>query len=308
MGDPRQKTPVVTLDDLFGITKNGESQQIETVRISKLIPFKNHPFQVKDNDELRELAKSIAEHGVVTPAIVRPCEEDGTYELISGHRRKRACEIAGVITMPVLVRKLDDDAATVIMVDSNQQRENILPSEKAFAYKMKLDAMKRQGKRTDLSSTQVVSKSRSNELVGEESGESRETVRRYICLTNLIPKILEKVDEKQIAFSPAVELSYLPKKMQEELSEIMDMQQCTPSLSQAVRMKALHQKGELNAAAIVKIMGEEKANQKERVSFRTDTFSAFFPKGYTSDQMEKSILAMLEERKRKLQKSRDDAR
>ena len=273
-------------------------------------PFKDHPFQVIDNDELRELAKSIAEHGVVSPAIARPCE-DGTYELISGHRRKAACEIAGIATLPVLVRNLDDDAATVIMVDSNQQRENILPSEKAFAYKMKLEAMKRQLGRPSEKEGQVVPQyagKRSTAVIGADSGESYKQVQRYIRLTNLIPKILKLVDEKTIAFSPAVELSHLPKKMQEELSGIMEMQQCTPSLSQAVRMKTLHQKGELTVAEIVKIMGEEKANQRDKVSFRVDKFSAYFPKGYTAEQMEKSILNMLEDRKKKLQKQRNDAR
>ena len=283
------------------------AQQIETVDISKLIPFKNHPFQVTDNDELRELAKSIAEHGVVTPAIVRP-SADGTYELISGHRRKAACEIAGIATMPVVVRELDDDTATVIMVDSNQQRENILPSEKAFAYKMKLEAMKRQAGRPKNNSTQVAANFRSDDELAKAAGMSGDTIRRYIRLTNLIPKILKLVDEKTIAFSPAVELSYLPKKMQEELSGIMEMQQCTPSLSQAVRIKTLHQKGELTVAEIVKIMGEEKANQRDKVSFRADKFSTYFPKGYTAEQMEKSILNMLEERKKKLEKQRDNAR
>jgi len=279
-------------------------EKIMDIPLAELRPFKDHPFQVTDNDELRELAKSIAEHGVVTPAIVRP-SADGTYELISGHRRRAACEIASISTMPVVVRDLDDDTATVIMVDSNQQRENILPSEKAFAYKMKLEALKHQGKTT---SCQVGTRSRSDNEMAESSDESARTIQRYIRLTNLIPKILKLVDEKTIAFSPAVELSYLPKKMQEELSGIMEMQQCTPSLSQAVRMKILHQKGELTVAEIVKIMGEEKANQRDKVSFRADKFSAYFPKGYTVEQMEKSLLNMLEERKKKLQKQRNDAR
>lgn len=297
-------------DNLFTTQEERDDmkrEKIMDIPLVELHPFKNHPFQVTDNDELRELAKSIAEHGVVTPALVR-VRKDGGYELISGHRRKAACEIAGVATLPVIIRELDDDAATVIMVDSNQQRENILPSEKAFAYKMKLEAMKRQAGRPKNNSPQVAAKFRSDDELAKGTGISGDTIRRYISLTNLIPQILKKVDEKLIAFSPAVELSYLPKKMQEELLGIMEMQQCTPSLSQAVRMKALYQKGELNAAEIVKIMGEEKANQRERVTFRADTFAAFFPKGYTAQQMEKSILTMLEERKRKVQKSRDEAR
>jgi ParB-like partition proteins len=300
-------------DSLFSTQADRDDmkrEKIMDIPLAELRPFKDHPFQVTDNEELLELTKSIAEHGVVTPAIVRP-SADGTYELISGHRRKAACEIAGIATMPVVVRDLDDDTATVIMVDSNQQRENILPSEKAFAYKMKLEAIKRQGKRTDLTLSQVATKSGKTDsasIIGGSAGESRDQVFRYIRLTNLIPKILKLVDEKTIAFSPAVELSYLPKKMQEELSGIMEMQQCTPSLSQAVRMKTLHQKGELTVAEIVKIMGEEKANQRDKVSFRADKFSAYFPKGYTAEQMEKSILNMLEERKKKLQKQRNDAR
>ena len=297
-------------DSLFTTQEERDDRKREKIMdipLAELRPFKDHPFQVTDNEELRELAKSIAEHGVVTPAIVRP-SADGTYELISGHRRKAACEIAGIATMPVVVRELDDDTATVIMVDSNQQRENILPSEKAFAYKMKLEAMKRQAGRPKNNSTQVAANFRSDDELAKAAGMSGDTIRRYIRLTNLIPKILKLVDEKTIAFSPAVELSYLPKKMQEELSGIMEMQQCTPSLSQAVRIKTLHQKGELTVAEIVKIMGEEKANQRDKVSFRADKFSTYFPKGYTAEQMEKSILNMLEERKKKLEKQRDNAR
>jgi ParB-like partition proteins len=296
-------------DSLFTTQEERDDRRREKIMdipLDELRPFKDHPFQVADNDELRELAKSIAEHGVVTPAIVRP-RTDGTYELISGHRRKAACEIAGVATIPVVVRDLDDDTATVIMVDSNQQRENILPSEKAFAYKMKLEAMKRQAGRPKNNLVQVGQNFSRTEL-SLQTGDSETQIQRYIRLTNLIPKILKLVDEKAIAFSPAVELSYLPKKMQEELSGIMEMQQCTPSLSQAVRIKTLHQKGELTVAEIVKIMGEEKANQRDKVSFRADKFSAYFPKGYTAEQMEKSILNMLEERKRKLQKQREGAR
>jgi ParB family chromosome partitioning protein len=296
-------------NDLFSTQEERDDMKREKVMdipLTELHPFKDHPFQVTDNDELRELAKSIAAQGVVTPALARPCKEGG-YELISGHRRKAACEILGITTMPVIIRELDDDAATMIMVDSNQYRENILPSEKAFAYKMKLEAMKRQAGRPKNNSVQVGLNFSRTEL-SIQSGESQTQIQRYIRLTNLIPKILTMVDEKQIAFSPAVELSYLPKKAQEELSDIMSMQQCTPSLSQAIRMKELHQKGKLCALEITKIMGEQKANQKDRVSFRADAFSTYFPKGYTPQQMEKSILTMLEERKRKVERMRDDAR
>lgn len=311
--DNKLKLNLPPADSLFTTQEERDDMRREKVMdipLEELHPFKDHPFQVTDNDELRELAKSIAEYGVLTPALARPCK-DGGYELISGHRRKAACELAGVATMPVIIRELDDDAATVIMVDSNQQRENLLPSEKAFAYKMKLEAMKRQAGRPKSNLCQVGTNligTRSDKQLADNADESARTIQRYIRLTNLIPKILKMVDEKIIAFSPAVELSYLPKKMQEELSDIMDIQQCTPSLSQAVRMKSLHQKGELNTAEIVKIMGEEKANQRDRVSFRADKFSAYFPKGYTAQQMEKSILTILEERKRNVQKMRDNAR
>lgn len=282
-------------------------EKIHEITLTELHPFKNHPFHVEQDDELRELAKSIADHGVVTPGIVRPSPEGG-FELISGHRRKAASELAGMATMPVVIRELDDDAATIIMVDSNQQRENLLPSEKAFAYKMKLEAMNRQGKRTDLTSTQVVSKSRTNEIVGNANGESRETVRRFVRLTNLIPDLLKMVDEKSIAMSPAVELSYLPKKKQEVILDFCRMQQCTPSLSQAVRLKALQQAGKLTDMELIKIMSEQKANQRDKLTFRADKFAAYFPKGYTAEQMENSILRMLAERQRKLQKSRDAER
>jgi len=301
-------TPV---DELFTTQEqrdDNKREKILDISLEELHPFKGHPFQVVENDELRELAKSITEHGVVTPAIARPCKEGG-YELISGHRRKAASELAGIKTLPVIVRDLDDDAAIIIMVDSNQQRENVLPSEKAFSYKMKLEAMKRQAGRPSKNNlSQVGTDLRSDAILAEQLGESRNTIQRYIRLTNLIPKILKIVDEKLIAFSPAVELSYLPKKAQEELCNIIEMQQCTPSLSQAVRLKTMQQKGELNHQDIHKIMCETKANQKDKISFQTDRFSAYFPKGYTPEQMEKSILNMLDERKRKLQKSRDDAR
>lgn len=299
------------LDELFTNEEGREDakrEKVMDIRLEELYPFKNHPFQVDNNDELQELAKSIADNGVVSPVIARPRKEGG-YELISGHRRKAASELAGMKTLPVIVRDLDDDAATIIMVDSNQQRENILPSEKAFSYKMKLEAMKRQAGRPSKNNlSQVGTDLRTDAILAEQLGESRNTIQRYIRLTNLIPKILKMVDEKRIAFSPAVELSYLPKKAQEELSNIIEMQQCTPSLSQAVRLKAMHQKGVLNTQEIHKIMCEVKANQKDKISFQADKFSAYFPKGYTPEQMEKSILNMLEERKRKLQKSRDDAR
>lgn len=301
---------LASYDELFSTQEQRDDKKHEKIMdipLNELYPFKDHPFRVVENDELRELAKSISEHGVVTPAIARPLP-DGGYELISGHRRKAASELAGLKTMPVVVRELDDDAATIIMVDSNQQRENLLPSEKAFSYKMKLDAMNRQGKRTDLTSTQVVSKLRTNEKIAEENGESRETIRRYIRLANLIPNLLKMVDEKKIAMSPAVEISYLPKKMQEVLCDCCEVQQCTPSLSQAVRLKTLQQSGGLNQEELLKIMSQQKANQKDKLTFPADKFAAYFPKGFTAEQMEQSIIKLLDERKRKLQQSRDEAR
>ncbi|SMC63292.1 ParB/RepB/Spo0J family partition protein [Papillibacter cinnamivorans] len=285
-------------------------EKIHEIALTELHPFKNHPFHVEQDDELRELAKSIADHGVVTPGIVRPKPEGG-YELISGHRRKAASELADMATMPVVIRDLDDDAATIIMVDSNQQRENLLPSEKAFAYKMKLEAMKHQGKRTDLTCAQLGHKpegKKSIQSLADGSEDSRVQIQRYIRLTNLIPDLLRLVDEKSIAMSPAVELSYLPKKKQEILLDFCRMQQCTPSLSQAVRLKALQQTGKLTELELIKIMSEQKANQRDKLTFRADKFAAYFPKGYTAEQMEQSILRMLAERQRKLQKSRDDAR
>ena len=302
---------LTSVDQLFSTEEQRQDEKRENVMdipLEELQPFQGHPFQVAENEELLELAKSIAEHGVVTPALARP-GKGGGYELISGHRRKAACQLAGVKTLPVIVRDLDDDTATIIMVDSNQQRENLLPSEKAFAYKMKLDAMKRQAGRPGKKNLpQLAANYRSDDEVAKDSGVSGDTVRRYIRLTNLIPDILKMVDEKQIAFSPAVEFSYLPKKAQTDLLDIMKMQDCTPSLSQAVRMKGMQQKGELNIPEMNKIMREQKANQKDRISFRSDKFSPYFPRGYTPEQMEKSILNLLEERKRKLQKSRDDSR
>ena len=290
---------------------NDKWEKIHEIALNELHPFKNHPFHVEQDDELRELAKSIADHGVVTPGIVR-LKPEGGYELISGHRRKAASELAGMVTMPVVIRELDDDAATIIMVDSNQQRENLLPSEKAFAYKMKLDAMKRKAGRPNKNNSAQVEQNYggkySVEILAESSDDSRATIQRYIRLTNLIPDLLKLVDEKSIAMSPAVELSYLPKKKQEILLDFCRMQQCTPSLSQAVRLKALQQARKLTEPELIKIMSEQKANQKDKLTFRADKFAAYFPKGYTAEQMEKSILRMLSERQRKLQKSWDDAR
>lgn len=282
---------------------DAKREKICDIALSELHPFKEHPFHVEDNEELRELSRSIAEHGVVTPGIVRP-RPDGGYELISGHRRKLASQLAGKETMPVIIREMDDDTATIIMVNSNQQRENLLPSEKAFSYQMKLEAMKRQAGRPKANSVQVgLNFSRTD--LAKQSGESETQIQRFIRLTHLIPDLLKLVDEKSIALSPAVELSYLPKKQQELLLDFCKMQQCTPSLSQAVRLKTLHQTGKLTEAEVIKIMTQQKANQRERLSFAADKFAAFFPKGYTAEQMESSILKLLEERRRKLKREQE---
>lgn len=297
-------------DALFSSQEQRDDEKREKIidiPLTELHTFKNHPFRVEVNDELREMARSILDHGVVTPAIARPRPEGG-YELLSGHRRKAACQLAGLETLPTVVRELGDDAATIVMVDSNQQRENLLPSEKAFAYQMKYEAMKRQGKRTDLTSPQVAAKSRTDDALAAEAGMSGDTVRRYIRLTYLLPDLLKMVDEGRIAMTPAVELSYLPKKLQEELLDTCEMLDCTPSLSQAVEMKKLAQAGKLKAEDVVTIMSRLKANQQDKLTFRKDTFEAYFPKGYTAKQMEESIINLLKERKRQLDRRRNEAR
>lgn len=292
-------------DALFSSQEQRDDEKREKIidiPLAELHTFKNHPFRVEVNDELREMAHSILDHGVVTPAIARPRPEGG-YELLSGHRRKAACQLAGLETLPTVVRELDDDAATIVMVDSNQQRENLLPSEKAFAYQMKLEAIKHQGK----TSVQLGQKL-SRESVADEAGESQTQIQRYIRLTYLLPELLKMVDEGRIAMTPAVELSYLPKKLQEELLDTCEMLDCTPSLSQAVEMKKLAQAGKLKAEDVVTIMSRLKANQQDKLTFRKDTFEAYFPKGYTAKQMEESIISLLKERKRQLDRRRDEAR
>ena len=279
------------------------TEQVQEIRIDQLRGFKDHPFQVKDNEELQALCDSIREYGVLSPLLARPTE-DG-YEIISGHRRKAAALKLGLDKLPVLVRDMTDDEAVILMVDSNIQRENLLPSEKAFAYKMKLEAISHQGKRTDLTSTTVVSKLRSNEELGAKVGESRETIRRYIRLAYLAKPILDLVDQQRIAFSPAVELSYLTRQEQAELWDIMQSEDCTPSLSQAVRLKKLSQKAELTPEKILDIMSEQKANQKDRIRIEVSQLRKYFPRNYTAHQMEQSILKLLEEQYRKKQRSKD---
>jgi len=259
---------------------------------------------VRDDDKMADTAESIREYGVLVPALARPRSEGG-FELISGHRRKRGCELAGLDTMPVIVREMDDDAAVIVMVDSNIQRESLLPSERAFAYKMKLDAIKHQGKRSDLTSVQVGQKLNAREIVAESAGESAGQIRRFIRLTNLIPEILEMVDNKRIAFNPAVELSYLTAAEQTQLLEIMDSEQATPSLSQAQRLKRFSQEGRLSADIMTGILSEEKKNDIDRVVFSRDTLRKFFPRSYTPRQMEETILKLLESWQKRKQQNQE---
>lgn len=269
---------------------------VQQLAPDKLTPFAQHPFRLREDAAMDELTESIRAYGVLSPLLARPKGEG--YELVSGHRRRAAALKLGLKTVPVLVREMSDDEAVILMVDSNLQRENLLPSEKAFAYKMKLEALKRQGKRTDLTSTTVVSKSRSNETLGEQVGESRETVRRYIRLTNLVKPLLDMVDEGRIAFSPAVELSYLTREQQAYLLDSIEQEDATPSLSQAIRMKKLSQQGKLTPEVIYAVLTEEKPNQKEQVRIKTESLRKYFPSGYSAEQMERAILKLLEERYR----------
>lgn len=267
-------------------------EQVQEISVRDMHSFRNHPFQVKDDESLQALCDSIREYGILSPLLARPTD-DG-FEIVSGHRRKAAALRLGLDRLPVLVRDMSDDEAVILMVDSNIQWENLLPSEKAFAYKMKLDALNRQGKRFDLTSTQVVPKCRSNEELGNQVGESRETIRRYIRLTNLAKPILDMVDQKRIAFSPAVGLSYLTKQEQAELWDLMQSEDCTPSLSQAIRMKKLSQQVKLTPEVMFSILTEEKPNQKEQVRIKTESLRKYFPKSYSVEQMEQAILKLLE--------------
>ena len=277
-------------------------EQVRSIPIQELTGFRNHPFQVKDNEELQALCASIREYGVLSPLLARPMEHG--YEIVSGHRRRAAALKLGLETLPVLVREMTDDEATILMVDSNIQRENLLPSEKAFAYKMKMDALKHQGHRSDLTLDQVGPKLTAKEI-GQSNNDSQTQVKRYIRLTYLAKPILDLVDQGRIAFSPGVELSYLTKVEQAELWDIMESEDCTPSLSQAVRLKKLSQKAELTPEAIFDIMSEEKANQKERVRIEVSQLRKYFPKGWTAHQMEEQILRMLEDNHRKKRRSLD---
>lgn len=280
------------------------AEKVMEIPMDKLVGFRNHPFQVKDDESLNALCESIRDYGVLSPLLARPTA-DGNYEIVSGHRRKAAAMKLGLEKLPVLVREMTDDEAVILMVDSNIQRENLLPSEKAYAYKMKLEAMKRQGTRTDLTSCQVGTRFRSDMLVASDTNESARTIQRYIRLTYLQKPILDLLDEGRIAFSPAVELSYLTKLEQTELWDIMQSEDCTPSLSQAVRMKKLSKIAQLTPEMIFDIMSEEKANQKERVRIDVSQLRKYFPQSYTTAQMEKSILRMLEEQHKKKQRRKE---
>ena len=270
---------------------------VENIPLEKLKPFPNHPFKIREDEAMMETVESVKSFGVLQPAIVRPTK-DGEYEILSGHRRKRACELAGRKTMPVIVRELSDDAAVIFMVDSNLQRENILPSERAAAYKMKLEAMKRQGMRTDLTSPQVATKLRTDDEIAKQAGISGDTVRRYIRLTNLVPPLLQMVDDGRIAFSPAVELSYLTRDEQAELWDLIGREDATPSLSQALRMKQLSREAKLTPEVLYAILTEEKPNQKEQIRIKTESLRKYFPRNYSAQQMEREIIKLLEARYR----------
>ena len=287
------------------MNKSKNTVQAMQLHIEKLRPFEGHPFKVTDDAEMEQLTWSILTQGLLTPITARPLE-NGEYEVISGHRRLHACKKAGISTVPALIYSLDRDAATIAMVDSNLHREKILPSEKAFAYKLKMEAMSRQGERTDLTSTQVGRKLETAEIIGEQSGESKNQVRRYIRLTELIPEILQMVDDGKIALTPAVELSYLTKQEQLDLLETMESEDCTPSLSQAIQMKKLSQVGELDIDKIFEILREPKANQQDKISFRVDDLRKFFPKSYTAARIQETILKLLTDYYRKRQRSREE--
>ena len=299
---------LTSYDEIFETDESRAESQLERVQnisISELVPFKDHPFKVVDDEAMLRTTESIAQYGVLTPLIARPLEAGG-YEIISGHRRAHAAELAGLTEVPVLVRQMDDDAATVLMVDSNLQRENILPSERAYAYKMKLEAMKHQGSRSDLTSCQVGTKLRSDQLVAENTGDSARTVQRYIRLTNLIPELLEMVDQKQISFNPAVELSYLAPEEQAVFMQAMDEVQASPSLSQAQRLKKMAQEGNFTMDAAREIMNEVKKGDLERVTFRNEQLRKYFPRSYTTQQMQDTIIKLLDQWQKK--KARDQER
>ena len=291
-------------DDIFSTEESRQTEQIQQIPIADLHPFKNHPFKVLDDEAMQRTVESVAQFGVLAPLIVRPREEGG-YEIISGHRRQHAAELAGLTTLPVIVRDMDDNQAIINMVDSNLQRESILPSERAFAYKMKLEAIKNQGARSDLTSSQIGTKLRADERVAQDAGESRNQIQRFIRLTNLIPELLDLVDQKKISFNPAVELSYLTASEQRDFLEAMQDTQNAPSLSQAQRIKKLSQEGRCSYDAIFDIMGEEKKAEQDRVTIKNDVLRKYFPKSYTPKQMEDTIIKLLEQWQKKRQRGQE---
>ena len=308
MKSSAKKIELASVDDLFSTEEGRQDAKLEKIQeipLSELHPFRNHPFKVKDDEAMMETADSIKQYGVLVPAIARP-DPEGGYELVAGHRRRRASELAEKETMPVIIRDLDDDAATIIMVDSNLQRESLLPSERAFAYKMKLEAVKHQGARTDLTSRQVGEKSQTSiQKVADQAGESQRQVQRYIRLTELIPELMDMVDEKKIALNPAYELSFLKKEEQVDLLDAMDSEQATPSLSQAQRLKKYSQEGHLTLDMMRVIMGEEKKSDLDRVTFTSDTLQKYFPKSYTPQRMQETIIKLLEAWQKKRQRDQE---
>ena len=310
MKSSAKKIELASVDDLFSTEEGRQDAKLEKIQeipLSELHPFKNHPFKVKDDEAMMETADSIKQYGVLVPAIARP-DPEGGYELVAGHRRHRASELAEKETMPVIVRDLDDDAATIIMVDSNLQRESLLPSERAFAYKMKLDAMKHQGERVDLTCSQVGNKlegKKSSEILAEQVGQSKNQIFRYIRLTELIPELLDMVDEKKIALNPAYELSFLKKEEQVDLLDAMDSEQATPSLSQAQRLKKYSQEWHLTLDMMRVIMGEEKKSDLDKVTFTSDTLRKYFPKSYTPQRMQETIIKLLEAWQKKRQRDQE---
>ena len=308
MKSSAKKVELASVDDLFSTEESRADAQREKVLeipLSELHPFKDHPFKVKDDDAMKETVDSVRKYGVLVPAIARP-DPNGGYELVAGHRRHRASELAGKETMPVIVRDLDDDAATIIMVDSNLQRESLLPSERAFAYKMKLEAVKHQGERSDLTSRQVGEKFQTSiQLIANQAGESQRQVQRYIRLTELIPKLLDMVDEKKIAFNPAYELSFLKKEEQVQLLDAIGSEQATPSLSQAQRLKKFSYEGHLSIDVMRAILGEEKKSDLDRLVFTTETLRKYFPKSYTPAKMQETIIGLLERWQRNRQQQQE---
>ena len=310
MKSSAKKVELASVDDLFSTEESradAQREKVVEIPLSELHPFKGHPFKVKDDEAMMETADSIKQYGVLVPAIARP-DPDGGYELVAGHRRHRASELAEKETMPVIVRDLDDDAATIIMVDSNLQRESLLPSERAFAYKMKLEAMKHQGDRVDLTCSQVGNKlegKKSSEILAEQVGQSKNQIFRYIRLTELIPELIDMVDEKKIALNPAYELSFLKKEEQVDLLDAIDSEQATPSLSQAQRLKKYSQEGHLTLDMMRVIMGEEKKSDLDRVTFTSDTLRKYFPKSYTPQRMQETIIKLLEAWQKKRQRDQE---